>query len=264
MPQPEVVKSRIVDVDWAPVPTELPDPQTAAPETRTQAITKMYGWAAPDVVLMEEVELMRSLDPRLTVLREPSSVQARGYRLLEHRLFALGDPRVIAVTSAGRGDGKTTCAANLALVLAEETSTRVLLVDANLSRPGIGDLFGFEPTDSFMIKLLRSEDASPPHAVASVGGIRLQLAALHPMVTPGKRIDRLLLATALHELRRMYDYIVIDTASVLESADANSVSLCCDGVVLAARAGTTKKSAVSRAIDQLKPAPVLGTVLLDA
>jgi hypothetical protein len=42
------------------------------------------------------------------------------------------------------------------------------------------------------------------------------------------------------------------------------VSLCCDGVVVAARAGATKKSAVSRAIDQLKPAPVLGTVLIDA
>jgi Mrp family chromosome partitioning ATPase len=262
MPQPEVVKSRIVDVDWAPVP-ELP-PARNEPVAQTQSITKMYGWSAPDVVLMEEVELPRTLDPRLTVLRDPSSIQARGYRLLEHRLFSLGDPRVIAVTSAGRGEGKTTCAANLALVLSEETSTRVLLVDANLARPGVGDLFGFEPTDSFMIKLLRSEDATPPHAVASVGGIRLQLAALHPTVTRDKRIDRLLLATALHELRRMYDYIVIDTASVLESADANSVSLCCDGVVLAARVGATKKSALSRAIDHLKPAAVLGTVLIDA
>lgn len=271
MPQPEVVKSRIVDVDWAPVPNEPawapapnePAPEPAAPVVKTQALTT-FAWSSPSVVLMEEVELTPQIDPRLVVLHDPASPQARSYRLLEHRLLSLGNPRVIAVTSAERGEGKTTCAANLALVLSEETGARVLLVDANLPRPGVGDLFGFEPTDSFMIKLLRSEDASPPHAVASVSGMRLQLAALHPMVTRGKRLDRLLLASALHELRRMYDYIVLDTASVLESADANSVSLCADGVLLAARAGKSRKSSMARAIDQLKPAPVLGTVLIDA
>jgi Mrp family chromosome partitioning ATPase len=262
MPQPEVVKSRIVDVDWAPIPND-PVPEPAVPIVQTQALAT-FAWSSPSVVLMEEVELTAQLDPRLIVLREPASAQARSFRLLEHRLLMLGNPRVIAVTSAERGEGKTTCAANLALVLSEETQARVLLVDANLPRPGVGDLFGFEPTDSFMIKLLRSEDASPPHAVASIGGMRLQLAALHPLVTRGKRLDRMLLASALHELRRMYDYIVLDTASVLESADANCVSLCADGVLLAARAGKSRKSAMARALDQLKPAPVLGTVLLDA
>jgi Mrp family chromosome partitioning ATPase len=261
MPQPEVVKSRIVDVDWAPIPNE-PAPEPAVPVVQTQALAT-FAWSPPPVVLMEEVELTPQLDPRLIVLREPASAQARSFRLLEHRLLTLGNPRVIAVTSAERGEGKTTCAANLALVLSEETSARVLLVDANLPRPGVGDLFGFEPTDSFMIKLLRSEDASPPHAVASVGGMRLQLAALHPLVARGKRLDRMLLAGALHELRRMYDYIVLDTASVLESADANCVSLCADGVLVAARAGKSRKSALVRAMDQLRPAPVLGTVLLD-
>jgi Mrp family chromosome partitioning ATPase len=264
MPQPEVVKSRIVDVEWSPVTAE--PPPAAAPPTpvvQTQALTTV-AWSSPSIVLMEEVELTPALDPRLVVLRDPSSPQARGYRLLEHRLLAQGNPRVIAVTSAERGEGKTTCAANLALVLSEETASRVLLVDANLPRPGVSDLFGFEPTDSFMIKLLRSEDPAPPHAVASVGGLRLQLAALHPTVARGKRLDRMLFATALHELRRMYDYIVIDTASVLESADANSVSLCADGVLVAARAGRSRKSALARAMDQLKPAPIMGTVLIDA
>ena len=265
MPQPDVVKSRIVDVEWSPAPPDAPAP-AAQPTTSlvtTQAITS-FAWSAPPVILMEEVELGQQPDPRLVVLREPASAQARSYRLLEHRLFALGDPRVIAVTSAEPGEGKTTCAANLALVLSEETAARVLLVDANLSRPGLGDLFGFEPTDSFMIKLLRSEEAAAPHAVASVGGIRLQLAALHPAVSRGKRLDRLLFATAMHELRRLYDYIVIDTASVLESADANSVSVCSDGVLVAARAGKSRKSSLSRAMDQLQPARVLGTVLIDA
>lgn len=271
MPQSDVVKSRIVDVEWSPAP-EAPPPEAARVVPTTQAIATQripsqaianFAWSSPPVILMEEVELPRVPDPRLVMLREPSSVQARGYRLLEHRLLALGDPRVIAVTSAEPGEGKTTCAANLALALCEETASRVLLVDANLPRPGLGDLFGFEPTDSFMIKLLRSEEAAPPHTVASVSGIRLQLAALNPTVTRGKRLDRMLFGSAMQDLRRLYDYIVVDTAAVLESADANCVSVCADGVIVAARSGKSRRGSISRALDQLKPARILGTVLID-
>src|SRR5688572_26132494 len=103
MPQSDVVKSRIVDVDWSPAPG-LPAPEPARAVASSHAITTQripsevvssFAWSAPPVILMEEVELPARLDPRLVVLHERSSAQARSYRLLEHRLFALGDPRVI-------------------------------------------------------------------------------------------------------------------------------------------------------------------------
>jgi len=276
MSQAEIVKSRIVDIVRAPSdprPTHAQEP--APPQRQTLALTRLpdpapaavistFAWHASPVTVVEEVELPKRVDPRLTVLIDPGSAQARSYRLLQHRLYASRDPRVVTVTSAGSGEGKTTCAANLALVLSEETLARVLLVDANLLRPGVAELFGFDPADSFMTKLLRNEDAAPPYAVASVFGRRLQLAALQPEVTRGKRVDRALLGEALRELRRSYDYIVIDAASVLESADVNSVCQCSDGVLVAARAGRTRKSALSRSVDQLQPANVIGTVLIDA
>ena len=228
-----------------------------------EAITT-FAWNSTPVSLIEEVELPPQPDRRLVMLHNPGSAQARSYRLLQHQLFAQGDPHVIAVTSAGPGEGKTTCAANLALALSEAALARVLLVDANLPRPGIAGLFCFEPSDSFMIKLLRSEDSAPPFGVASIGGIGLQLAALQLGATQGKRLDRVLFAEAIRGLRSAYDYIVIDAASVLESADANSVSQCADGVVLAVRAGKSRKSSVVRALRQLEPARVVGSVLLDA
>jgi Mrp family chromosome partitioning ATPase len=288
MSQAEIVKSPIINVVWsateagqAPAQSNGngnghgPSPRRPSTTQRigsppieaiaprpVEAITT-FAWTNTPVALIEEVELSRELDPRLVMLRAPGSAQARSYRLLQHRLFAKADPRVIAVTSAEPGEGKTTCAANLALALSEAALSRVLLVDANLVRPGLADLFGFEPADSFMGKLLRSEDAAPPFNVASVGGIGLQLAAVPASVARGKRLDRLLFSEALRALRSAYDYIVIDTASVLESADVNSVSQCADGVVIAARAGKSKKSSHSRAIRQLEPALVVGSVLLD-
>jgi Mrp family chromosome partitioning ATPase len=228
----------------------------------TETITT-FAWNTSPIALIEEVELAERPDSRLVVLNAPTAAQAQGYRLLEQRLFAKGNPRVIAVTSAEPSAGKTTCAANLALVLAEASLSRVLLVDANVARPGLADLFAFEPSDSLMIKLLRSEDASPPYAVATLSRSSLQLAALRPGTTRGKRLDRALFADVLRGLRSAYDYVVVDAASVLESADAHCVGQSVDGVVLVARAGASRKSELRRAIRQLEPATVLGTVLLD-
>jgi Mrp family chromosome partitioning ATPase len=253
-----------LQVMFEPQPPQLEAPQPVpfeAPAPREEVITTLA--LSTPVLIMEEVQPESLGDPRLIVLQRPASEQARSFRLLQHRLFAQHDPRVIAVTSALPGEGKTTCAANLALVLSEQTFSNVLLVDGNLTRPGIGDLFRFEPAESLMAKLLRSEDASVPYAVASLAGSRLQLAALRPDAALGKRLDRPLLSSLLRALRGVYDYIVVDTAAVSESADAHVVGQCADAVLVSARAGRSRKTALRRTLAQLDPANVAGVVLLD-
>jgi Mrp family chromosome partitioning ATPase len=217
----------------------------------------------PPSFVFEQVEIPVDVDARLVMLYGHASEQARAFRLLRHRLLSHGDPRVLAVTSAEPNEGKTTCAANLALGLADETMSRVLLVEANLRRPALGEVFGYEPGDSFVRHLVEHRDASPPYPVAGVVGTRLHIAALPSQKGRRTRLDRLLFSTALHELRTAYDYIVIDAAAVLESADADVAGECADGVILATRTGVSKKSAVQRAVEQLHPTRVFGTVLLD-
>ncbi|HEV8551244.1 MAG TPA: CpsD/CapB family tyrosine-protein kinase [Polyangiaceae bacterium] len=214
-------------------------------------------------VVVEQAEIPADVDSRLVMLYDHASVQARAYRLLRHRLLARSDPRVITVTSAQPGEGKTTCAVNLALALADETMSRVLLVEANLRRPALGEVFGYEPSDSFVRRLVEHRDASPPYPVAGVVGTRLHIAALPSRRTRELRLDRLLFGTALHELRTAYDYVVIDAAAVLESADADVAGECADGVILVTRSQVSRKAAVARATEQLHPSRVLGTVVLD-
>jgi Mrp family chromosome partitioning ATPase len=264
MSRTEIIKSPIISVVRSPAngASSAHGSKTTAAWQPNEAITT-FAWNSSPIAVIEQVELTAQLDPRLAALIAPGSAEAQAYRMLEHRLYAKADPRVIAITSAEPGAGKTTCAANLALVLAEAALARVLLIDANLTRPGVADLFGFEPADSLMTKLLRSEDSAPPYAVASVSHTSLQLAALHRDAGKGKRLDRALFSEALRSLRSAYDYVVIDTASALESADVNSVSQCSDGVVMVARAGKSHRSALRKAIQQLQPANVLGTVLID-
>lgn len=216
------------------------------------------------VVVLEEVEVPSTLDPRLVISLEPDSVQARNYRLLRHRLIARSDPQVIAVTSAGPGEGKTTCAANLALAMAEESYARVLLIEANTQRPALAQAFGFKPADSFIARLVHARDTKPPYFVARVRGSRLHVAALQFDAPRGIHLDRLLLGLAISELRYVYQYIVIDASSVFESADANVVAECSDGVIVTTLTRRSRRNELRRAIDQLSPTPVLGTVLLHA
>jgi Mrp family chromosome partitioning ATPase len=237
-------------------------PANLLPAAQHEEIVRANQQSSP-VVILEEVEPARPLDPRLVVLADPSSPQARSYRLLQHRLIATSDPRVIAVTSARPGEGKTTCAANLALTLADETFARVLLVEANTRRPGLAEAFGFSPADSLINRLQQERDAKPPYFVARVRGTRLHVAALQVDAARDTRLDRLLLGLALSELRNFYQYIVLDGAAVFDSPDADVAGECADGVLVTARARKSQRRDVRRAIAQLSPTPVLGVVLLD-
>jgi Mrp family chromosome partitioning ATPase len=266
---------RIVDV-----PQPLDDSAVAVPENRAngkrahlelalwtpagEVLSPIRGGRTGPMIELEHVTLPETLDPRLVLLSEPGSDRARSYRLLRHRLFCHSDPRIVAVTSAHPGEGKTTCAFNLALAMAEDTMTRVLLVDANLRRPALGQVLGFSPCESLVENITRFADVGPPYPVASVSGTRLHVAALPETPLDGARLDRTLFAVALCDLRDAYDYIVIDAGSVLESADVDVVGECSSGVIVAARAGRSRKGDMRRAITQLAPAPVLGSVLIDA
>jgi Mrp family chromosome partitioning ATPase len=247
------------------------------PRRRPNATAKLALWPGPNptqeiVAFAEPVPLIHvdnvaatdRVDPRVVLLADPTSDAARSYRLLRHRLFGLGDPRVIAVTSARAGEGKTTCAVNLALALAEDATSQVLFLEANLGHPVAARLFGFELFDSVLGAALRTRIAGPPYPVTAIVGTRMHLSALASEPVPGARLDRHIFASLLSDLREVYDYIVIDAGPVLESGDADVAGECASGVIVTARSGKSRKPDFRRAVDQLRPTPVFGTVLFDA
>ncbi len=242
------------------------------PPRREKQETEVIVWQPPAPprtestprVSMECIALADKLDPRLTLLRAPDSAQSKAFRLLRHRLLRQSDPRLIAVTSAERGEGKTTCAVNLALAIAEETLTRVLLFEANVRQPSAARLFDFEPRECLSRQLSRLQGSMRGYSIAAVAGTRLCIAAMSPDLAPGVRLDRFILGVALSELRSEFDYIVVDTSPVLESADANAVAECVDGVILVARADRSRQKRVKHAVKQLGSAPLLGITLLDS
>ena len=137
--------------------------------------------------------------------------------------------RVIMVSSAAGGEGKTTLATQLAMSLAR-AGRRTVLVDFDLRRPAFDEVFGL-PLEPGVCEVLRQKDA--------VSAFVHQAADNLAVVTAG-RWDRSALASLSNgaaaamfkQLREDYDFVVVDTSPILPVADARFVSQHVDSVVL--------------------------------
>jgi len=211
------------------------------------------------------LKLPDELDPRLVMARDPYSIRADAYRALRHRLSSSGDPRIIAVSSARRGEGKTTCAINLAIALREGARGRVLLCEANLRAPTVAATLGFTPPECFGIQLARHrrDPLEPWIAVEQIPPLHVM--AVNPYANRAPLLDPVAFSIAMDRLRLAgYDYIVVDTPPVLGSADVNMIADSVDGVLLTAWARKSTGRGLRQAIDQIGSASVLGAVMMDA
>jgi len=172
------------------------------------------------------------------------------------------------VTSARDGEGKSTLAAQLALVLSESQRARVMLIEASMHRPSLARLFGCRvpPGFGFSVQLahrMRSGNA-PPWAVMAVGP------ALHVLVESDaeqgfpEALHSTHFRQAIEGLGRVYDWVVVDAPSVLGSGDANVVEEAVDGIVVVARSHASRGADLRAAVKQLGGRKAIGVVLWDA
>ena len=201
----------------------------------------------------------------LITYERPKSEAAEAYRALRTSILLSSfgaPPKVILVTSAMPQEGKTTISANSALVLAQRGS-RVLLVDADLRRPGIHRLFGLTPREGLSSVISGSgkiENAILPcPEVPSLWILPAGPIPPQPTELLGSAVMRELIA----RWRNEFDHIVIDTPPCLAVTDAVLLSPEADRVILVARSGQTTRPALRRACDLLLQvnARVMGIVL---
>lgn len=206
---------------------------------------------------------LADLDPRLVLLIDPDSPRAESFRSACDTLIENSLPRIIAVSSGGANEGKTTCAVNLALALAEQPSTLVLLIDANFFAPTLHTIFlpNIDPHDLFMEQ---APSILAPYRVADVMP-NLHVAVIVP--EPGKpspAFNRRRFDMALGRLSAIaYDYIVIDAPALDGAASTVQVITAADGVVLTARAASTTARNLRKATEQIPKNRGLGIILVD-
>lgn len=171
---------------------------------------------------------------------------------------------VVLVTSPVAAEGKTTTATNLAASLVED-GHRVALLDADLRRPQIGQRMGVVK-DLGLTTWLRS-DSDIAELVQPTQLDELWTMASGPKPpNPAELLGSRKAATAIQELRKSFDYVIVDTPPILPVTDALVLSRHVDGVILVARAGKTRSHDLRdayKAVLKTKK-PILGFVLTNA
>src|SRR5579875_2590819 len=200
----------------------------------------------------------------LVVHREPRSAVAEAFRSLRTAvLFSTPDapPKVILVTSAGAGEGKTVVCLNLATALAEG-GARVLLLDADLRRPGCHRALGV-PAEPGLSSVLTGQ-ADVARATHALDALRIAvIPAGPPPPNPAELVSSARMRALLDHLREAYDFVVIDAPPVLPVTDAVVLAREADGVALVVKGQDTPRDFVRRARDHLvlANAHLLGAVV---
>lgn len=189
----------------------------------------------------------------LVTQTRPQSQMAESYRALRTSLLlsSLGaPPKVILVTSAMPQEGKTTTSINTAVVLAQK-GVRVLLIDADLRRPGIHKALGIGPRSGLSNVLTGSVDLQQAITRSPLIPSLSILPAGTPPPNPAELLASINTRDLIEGLRQEFDHIVIDTPPTLSVTDAVVLSTRADAVVLVIRSGKTTKQALRRARELL-------------
>jgi capsular exopolysaccharide synthesis family protein len=198
------------------------------------------------------------------VLVAPRGEFAEGYRhfaiRLQRRLKEIG-ARSVIVTSAARGEGKTTTACNLTLALASMSSgRRTAFIELDVRRPSAARALGVVPTVGI-------EHVLSGHARVAEACMHTQIPELDLYLASAPSRDPLgVIAAAstgalLRDLARQYDLIVVDSPPVLPVPDVPLLAANVDAVLLVARNGVSRRAALRETVESLGEEKIVGVFL---
>ena len=206
----------------------------------------------------------QAFSPALMVAQHPLSILAESYRSIR-TILLLGQaetaPRVVLITSAHPGEGKTTITLNLGITLAQ-SGRSVVVVDADLrkgnchSQLAIQNRYGLTHllTDDLPLEVCVQNTAVSGFSILTRGGVP---------PNPTDLLASSKMQETLETLRQRYDFVLIDAPPAIAISDPIVLSVLCDGVLLVVREHNTSTDTVRHVVERLQAvgAPILGAVL---
>ncbi len=202
----------------------------------------------------------------IVALTNPQSPQAEAYRSLRTNLdfYSLENPlHTLLIASPEPDDDKTKVVANLGVISAQ-AGKRVILVDADMRRPRLHDVFGVNNQRGLATVLAEDVDDLPIFDT-QVENLYVLPAGPKP-VNPADLLASARMSQVLEQLKGMADVILFDAPPLVAVTDGAVLAAKVDGVLLVARAGQTKRELVEKAQDILSKvkANLVGAVLTNA
>ena len=203
-------------------------------------------------------------EERLIAHFHPTSPIAEAYRSFRTNIRFTDiqeTPLMFLISSAVKGEGKTTTTANLATVIAQ-IGKRVILLDADFRDPMVHNVFGLAGQPGVTNVIGGGSEIKDVIRPSGIENLDVVCAGSIPP-NPSELMSSTRLREFLKEIGKKYDYVLIDTPPIVAVTDAAILSQFVHGVFLVVRAGSTHKKVFNRAIDLFRKvnARVFGVVI---
>jgi len=228
-------------------------------------------WTASDVAAVADLPVLGAIGfnpdhetQSLFMRHAPRGALGEAIRDLRTNIAYLAghaEMQTVMVTSAMQSEGKTTTSTNLAIAMAD-SDARVLLIDADLRRPRVAQVFDLEGAAGLSDVLVGRAEPSDVVQQWGDGGLHILPAGRIPP-NPSELLGSQSMQVLMEEFGRTYDLIVVDAPPLLPVTDAAVLSKVCSGVIVAASARSGRKAHLRAALDRLEKieARILGVVL---
>ncbi len=167
--------------------------------------------------------------------------------------------RSVMIASAVASEGKSLTATNLALTLSQSFDRRVLLIDADLRRPSLHEVFQL-PNEHGLVDSLRRPDGGRLPVAAVMPNLWV-LPAGRPTSDPMSGLVSDAMKQLLADASEQFDWVIVDTPPVALMPDANLLAGMIDTALLVISANTTPYPLVQRAAAAIGTSRILGVVL---
>ena len=190
-------------------------------------------------------QIYHAREDELQVIADTNTKNAELFRYLRGNVqFVLPEStdKVVLVTSAVAAEGKSYIAANVASSLAL-MGKKVALVELNLRKPSLGEMFGIIASKGMSDYLSNGEVSLHDIVSTTADGLDVYVAGTVPP-NPSELLQGSRAAQLMEQLREQYDYVVVDSASLATASDTFSLTNQADATVVVLRANSTKQTYV--------------------
>jgi len=201
-------------------------------------------------------------ESHLISVAEEGSLGAEKFRFLAVRLRHLRQNRPlrkVLITSTIPQEGKSTVAANLACTLARRKQQKTLLLDGDLRRPSVANLFGIAKVPGLAEWLSGQTESINIYKLESLG-LWILPAGAAPQ-NPLELMQSGKLSLLMEQLETWFDWVVIDSPPVLPLADTSLWTRLADGILLVTRKGTTEKKELQRGLEAVDKSKLIGALV---
>jgi capsular exopolysaccharide synthesis family protein len=251
-----------------PFPIEMPEQRRQAanaPRLVSQLTSEPAAATTKSEALLSEIPANRFdsnlaeklvVDPRIP---PGSREQYRRLAAVLHDAQAVSGLKVVMVASAVAGEGKTLTAVNLALTLSGSYRKRVIVIDADLRRPAMHQVFRIDAAQGLTDGLAPASEARL--VVRQISPTLSVLPAGRPTPDPMAALISDRMRRLIDEARETFEWVIIDTPPLVLLPDANLLASMVDGAVLVIKAASTSHQLTKRAVEAIGRSRIVGVVL---